>query len=75
MAALARAGFEAVLIKPRRLRIEFASWIGRTRTPAPLADAIRSLQENAPKEVRDHFRIEPDGSFLLGTMTFEARAA
>lgn len=74
IAALARAGFETVSIRSRRLRIEFSSWIGRTRTPALLADAIHALQENAPKEVRDHFGIEPDGSFLLDAMTFEARA-
>lgn len=75
MAALARAGFAVTAITSRHLRIEFTSWIGRTRTPALLADAIRSLQQNAPCEVRDHFAIEPDGSFLLGAMTFEAKAA
>jgi ubiquinone/menaquinone biosynthesis C-methylase UbiE len=73
--ALARAGFETKSITPRKIRIEFASWVARTRTPMALADAIRSLQQNAPAEVRDHFAIEPDGSFLLGTVTFEVRAA
>ena len=33
LAALARAGFEVVALTTRRLRIEFASWIARTRTP------------------------------------------
>jgi len=75
VAALARSGFETVSIASRRLRIEFASWIARTRTPAPLAEAVRTLQENAPKEVRDYFAIEPDGSFLLTAVTFEARFA
>jgi ubiquinone/menaquinone biosynthesis C-methylase UbiE len=72
MAALARAGFEVVSIKPRELRIEFASWLSRTRTPVALADAIRLLLQGAPTEVRDHFAIESDGSFLLEAMAFEA---
>jgi ubiquinone/menaquinone biosynthesis C-methylase UbiE len=75
MAALARAGFEVISIKPRRLRIEFGSWISRTRTPTALAEAIRLLQTGAPSEVRDHFGIEPDGSFMLDTVAFEARPA
>jgi ubiquinone/menaquinone biosynthesis C-methylase UbiE len=73
--ALARAGFEVTSIKARQLRIEFSSWIARTRTPALFVDAIRSLQQNAPQEVRDRLGIENDGSFLLDAMTFEARAA
>ena len=75
IAALARAGFDVVSIKPRRLRIEFASWIARTRTPDRHARAIRSCQESAPAEVRQHFGIEPDGTFLLDTVAFEARQA
>lgn len=74
MAALARAGLIVVSMKPRRLRIEFASWIARTRTPALHAQAIRSFQQNSPEEVRGHFGIEPDGSFLLDAMGFEATA-
>jgi ubiquinone/menaquinone biosynthesis C-methylase UbiE len=73
-AALARAGFEVASIQPRLVRIEFSSWIARTRTPAPLVEAIRLLQQGAPGEVRDHFRFEADGSFLLAAAGFEARA-
>jgi hypothetical protein len=64
-----------VSIKPRKLRIEFAPWIARTRTPALLVEAIRLFQNNAPEEVRSRFSIEPDGSFLLDAMTLEATAA
>jgi len=74
-AALARAGFEIVSMKPRKLRIEFAPWIARTRTPALLVEAIRAFQNNAPEEVRGRFSIELDGSFLLDAMAFEATAA
>jgi ubiquinone/menaquinone biosynthesis C-methylase UbiE len=74
VAALARAGFEVTSVRPRRLRIEFASWIARTRTPALLADAIRFIQQNAPEEVRSRLGIEPDGSFQLDAIGFEAKA-
>jgi ubiquinone/menaquinone biosynthesis C-methylase UbiE len=73
-AALARAGFQVTSAKPRRLRIEFASWAARTRTPELYVQAIRSFQQNAPEEVRRHFAMEPDGSFLLDTAAFEAVA-
>jgi ubiquinone/menaquinone biosynthesis C-methylase UbiE len=75
VAALARAGFAVVSLRTRRLRIEFASWIARTRTPALQAEAIRSLQTNAPEEVRRHFGFDADGSFWLETVTCEAALA
>ena len=73
VAALARAGLEVVSFQPRRLRIEFAAWISRTRTPTTLAEAVRLLQERAPAEVRDYFAIEPDGTFMLDTIALETR--
>jgi SAM-dependent methyltransferase len=75
VAALARAGLAVTSMQRRRLRIEFSSWIARTRTPALLTEAIRSLQQTAPEEVRRYFAIEPDGSFLLDALTLEAELA
>jgi ubiquinone/menaquinone biosynthesis C-methylase UbiE len=74
-AALARAGLEVVTLTTRRLRIEFDSWIARTRPPALHADAIRSFQQRAPDEVRRRLGIEPDGTFVLDTLKVEARRA
>lgn len=71
-AALARSGFAVTGLTTRRLRMEFASWTARTRTPAVHAQAIRSLQALASDEVRRHFAIEPDGSFTLEATVFEA---
>lgn len=71
MAALARAGFAVRSLTPRRLRMEFAVWTARTRTPDLHAQAIRSLQRSAAAEVRNHFDITDDGSFLLDTLTLE----
>jgi SAM-dependent methyltransferase len=75
IAALSRAGFVLEGITQRRLRMEFAIWIARTRTPAAHANAIRSLQLGAPAIVRDHFAIADDGSFDLESATFMVRAA
>lgn len=72
MAALARAGFAVRSLTPRRLRMEFPVWTARTRTPDLHAQAIRSLQRSAAAEVRAHFDITDDGSFLLDTLTLEA---
>ena len=71
MAALATAGFTVTSITPRRLRMEFASWIARTRTPETHAVAIRSVQQATPDAVRRHFAIAEDGSFDLDTLTME----
>jgi SAM-dependent methyltransferase len=75
VAALARAGFTVEGLTVRRLRMEFPIWIARTRTPAPHAAAIRSLQLEAPAVVREHFAISEDGSFDLESVTFVTRAA
>jgi SAM-dependent methyltransferase len=74
VAALGRAGFLLEGLTHRRLRMEFASWIARTRTPSLRAEAIRSLQTEAPPPVRAHFAVAADGSFDLESVTFLLRA-
>jgi ubiquinone/menaquinone biosynthesis C-methylase UbiE len=73
--ALAAAGLMPTRSTSRRLRLDFASWIGRMQPPAAHVAAIRSLQALAPREVADHFAIEPDGSFTIDTATFEVETA
>lgn len=73
-AAATRAGFEVTAVTCRRIRMDFASWIERMRTPAVQAEAIRALQRQASNEVRAGFAIEADGSFQLDVMVLEARA-
>jgi ubiquinone/menaquinone biosynthesis C-methylase UbiE len=75
LAALARAGFELSAIAQRRLRIEFASWLARTRTPRLHADAIRAFQDAAPEEVRARLEFEPDGSFMLDALQLDVTKA
>jgi SAM-dependent methyltransferase len=70
-AALAGAGFVTQASAAHRLRMEFATWIARMRTPEALALAIRALQGAMAEPVRRHFAIEADGSFMIDVATFE----
>jgi len=74
LAELANAGFVTLGATPRRLRLEFTSWVTRMRTPDLYVGAIRGLQANMPREVTDYLELEPDGSFTIDTLTIEARA-
>ncbi len=71
---LSQAGFALKAEASWRLRMGFADWTGRMRTPAVLAQAIRALQKTADAETRGYFAIEGDGSFLLDAASFEAIA-
>lgn len=71
-AVLTAAGFKVGDIIPRRLRLDFASWIARMNTVAPHVAAIRSLQSTMGDEVLAYFEVEPDGSFTIDTASFEA---
>jgi len=72
--ALIRAGFQPRASRTWRLRMDFPTWIARMRTPDLNRDAIRALQRAASAEVREHFAIEADGSFMLDTLMIEAGA-
>jgi SAM-dependent methyltransferase len=74
LTALGEAGFAAGITVPRRLRLEFQSWVTRMRTPDLFVGAIRALQAAMPREVADYLELEPDGSFTIDTLTIEARA-
>jgi SAM-dependent methyltransferase len=73
-AALARARFGVVSLTPRRLPLEFAPWIERTKTPEPFAKIILRLQALASAPVRKHFALRDDGGFTLDTATMEVVA-
>ena len=70
-AALSAAGFFTNASRTHRLRMEFAGWIARMRTPDALAAAIRALQAAMAEPVRRHFAIEADGSFMIDVVMFE----
>lgn len=72
-ATLAALGFEIDEVANYRLRLEFAPWVARMRTPETHVAAIRSLLGRAPAEVRDYFEIADDGSFTVDTVLIAAR--
>lgn len=73
-ALLTAAGFKVGTATKFRLRLEFASWIERMKTPESHVLAIRSLQRRAGSEVTEHFAIEDDGSFTVDTVLITAEA-
>ncbi|WP_395328063.1 methyltransferase domain-containing protein [Novosphingobium sp. BL-8H] len=72
IAMLDRAGFAVREVRTARLRMDFATWTARMRTPPERVAAIRTLQAVAPAEVAAWFGIEADGSFTIDTVTIEA---
>jgi ubiquinone/menaquinone biosynthesis C-methylase UbiE len=73
--ALAQAGFTVRSCRTWRLRMDFAVWTERMRTPPPLAEAIRLLQARVDRQTRAHFAIEEDGSFWLDAAMIETFSA
>jgi SAM-dependent methyltransferase len=71
--ALVEAGLVVCAATPGRVRIDFQQWITRMRTPPLHVEAIRALQAAVADDVRAHFQVEPDGSFLLDRLMLEAR--
>jgi SAM-dependent methyltransferase len=64
-AALARAGLMPTDSHHFRLRMNFAVWTERMRTPKVQSDAIRALQQAMSDTVTRYFAIDADGSFDL----------
>ena len=73
--AAGRAGFTVETHRTWRVRMDFPVWIARMQTSDTNMRAIRALQQGAAAEVRRHFAIEEDGSFMLDVMMLQARAA
>jgi ubiquinone/menaquinone biosynthesis C-methylase UbiE len=71
-AAVTEAGFRPGHLARFKVRLDFAAWVSRMKTPEAHIAAIRSLQSRAAKEVADYFGFETDGSFVLDTMLLAA---
>lgn len=72
-ALLQGAGLVDVVHEHWPLRLEFTSWVERMRTPPGRVAMLRTLQQEAPREVQQALGIEPDGSFTARTGWFWAR--
>ena len=66
----AEAGFKTTGLSRRRLPLGYDSWIARMRTPKVFDDAIRALQAAVSDDVRRHFEVADDGSFVIDTAVF-----
>lgn len=60
-------GYRIEKITTGRLRLEFNSWITRTKTPENLVKTIKHLLQNAKGETKRYFEIEENGSFTVDT--------
>ncbi len=71
--ALDAAGFAIGDEWSSPLRLDFAAWIARMRTPEIHVAALRALQAGAPSEVKRALSYAADGSFTCTTGAFWAR--
>ncbi|KIQ02549.1 MULTISPECIES: class I SAM-dependent methyltransferase [Pseudomonas] len=69
---ISEAGLQVRSHTRQRLRLEFASWVERMRTPAVMREAIRALQAAVGEEVREYFEIAADGSFSTDVLVLWA---
>jgi SAM-dependent methyltransferase len=74
-AALGRAGLRITGLTARRLRMDFAAWVARTRAGPERIAALMSVQREAASSVQRHFAIEADGSWMLDTLAIAAEGA
>lgn len=70
---LQQAGFQIERDQTWKLRLEFATWVARMRTPAEHVTAIHALWNSAPQEVKDYFALEADHSFSIDVAMLETR--
>jgi len=66
-AAIEAAGFGVQEFARHPVRLDFAAWIARMRTPPEAEAAIRRLQRGAPTQVARALSLEEDGSFTVDT--------
>lgn len=69
---LGRAGFAVTSDQTWKLRLEFASWVARMRTPADNITAIKALWNSAPSEVKQYFELGDDYSFSIDVVMLQA---
>jgi SAM-dependent methyltransferase len=69
--ALVRAGLTPGSVSAHHIRLDFAVWVERMKTPKVQADAIRAIQAAMSESVVRHFDIGPDGSFTLDVVLFQ----
>ncbi|TBU84404.1 class I SAM-dependent methyltransferase [Phytopseudomonas dryadis] len=69
---VSEAGLQVRSHTRQRLRLEFASWVERMRTPQVMREAILTLQAAVGEEVREYFEVAADGSFSTDVLVLWA---
>jgi ubiquinone/menaquinone biosynthesis C-methylase UbiE len=69
---LAAAGLQVDASDTWKLPLDFEAWVTRMQTPADRVAVIRGLLQRAPQEVRAYLALQPDLSFSLEVVMFEA---
>ena len=64
---LGAAGFADIQHTQWPLRLAFAPWVERMRTPPERTSILRAMQNEAPREVQEALAFESDGSFTVRT--------
>jgi len=72
---LGAQGFQIESHNSWKILLEFKAWVERMQTPPQHVDALRSLLNKVPQEVRDYFQISEDCSFRADSMLIEAKRA
>lgn len=70
--AIAQAGLIPGTVQQFRVRLEFAAWVARMRTPELNVQAIRALQASVPAKIVQYFDTAEDGSFSIDVALFAA---
>lgn len=69
---LTEAGLVMSSVTFNRLELAFSSWVARMRTPEHFVTAIRAFQQSVCDDVKQHFAIQPDGTFTCDVMMLVA---
>jgi ubiquinone/menaquinone biosynthesis C-methylase UbiE len=73
LAMCAEAGLPAEVVFTWGVRLDFADWVARMRTPPAHVAAIHSLLDGAPADLKAAFKLEADHSFTLPGALIRAR--
>jgi ubiquinone/menaquinone biosynthesis C-methylase UbiE len=68
--AAAAAGLQSLLLDEWPLELDFAAWVTRMRTPAPLVAVLRGLLDEADADLRAVFAVN-ERAFSIPTALFE----
>lgn len=67
------AGFEVECLDIQSLELDFQTWVERMQTPPAAVATLRDLQQRVSDSVKQHFKIQPDGTWSSQTLYLQLR--